>query len=350
MRTALHILFASCLLTLSASAHAQTVFDAAVHAEGLQTTGCLHFVDQNAVEARKTRWLRVIEHTWNNDPSFIADWVVGRVEPPEIITREAETQKNCMLNALIADAPKNGTVLDWGDNRHTPHQMREIQAKLESNPRFRANLLDWWTRSAWRGSREQSWIWHRKFTFNTNSFNRVSHHAATLCRIQPERTWDPTIGAHDECWRNRLSDEERQREILGASAAPGISRHHWGTDFDLFSLNPRNFLQGAVFHDEWLWMQQNAFQHGYFQPYQPHDHQHAYMEERWHWSYYPIAQALTVFARQNQDPIGQALALQWDEFESRWGMRRPNRKFFSYIREHWRDYMFTIQTKHPKHP
>lgn len=340
-------LICACILAWSGHAAAQSTFERAVRDEGLSAQGCLHFVDADAVEARKVRWLRAIERTWREDPVFIADWFVGRVEPPAVVLDETLRQKNCMLRALVGDAEHRGTILDWGDARHTSSQMPEILARFDRDKRFQSNLLEWWTRSAWRGSREQSWIWHRKFTFNTNAFNRVSEHAAVLCRIQALRTWDPLLPAHEACWRNRLSDEERQREILGASAAPGISRHHWGTDYDLFSLNPRNFLPGAAFHDEWLWMRDNAIQHGFFQPYQPHTFEHAYMEERWHWSYYPIGQALTTFARAHQNEVGDALNAQWDEFESRW-TRQTSRAFFSYVRQHWRDYMFTIQTKAPK--
>jgi D-alanyl-D-alanine carboxypeptidase-like protein len=43
-----------------------------------------------------------------------------------------------------------------------------------------------------------------------------------------------------------LDDNERQFEILQASSAPGISRHHWGTDFDLFDsdMNPELWTVG----------------------------------------------------------------------------------------------------------
>ena len=176
----------------------------------------------------------------------------------------------------------------------------------------------------------------------------MSERAGIKCRIQAGRTWDPQIPAHNACWRQDLTEDEREREILMASAAPGISRHHWGTDFDLFSLNPRNFLDGQPFNDEWRWMRRNALQHGFIQPYQPHEYEHAYMEERWHWSYAPIGQALTQFAKAHQPVLDQALNQQWDDFESRWSSKRPSvDHFFGYIRQHWMDYMFTIETNAP---
>jgi hypothetical protein len=283
-----------------------------------------------------------------SNPDAITDWIIGRSDPPQAVVAEAARQKDCMLGALVHDAERDGIIADWGDQRHLAGHMPAIVARFDAEKRFQANLLMWWTRSAWRGSQEQSWIWYRKFMFHSNAFNRVSDHAEAKCRIESGRTWNPEIAAHVSCWKTRLSDQEREREILVASAAPGISRHHWGTDFDLFSLNPRNFLPGQPFHDEWTWMRKNAIQHGFIQPYQPHDFEHAYMEERWHWSYAPISQALTRFAVAHQDAIDAALNAQWDAFESRWtGRRQSDTHFFDYVRAHWRDYMFTIATKKP---
>jgi hypothetical protein len=348
LRHLLFILVFASIIGSQTDAHAQLAFDHAWGSAGLDQGACLQFVDRNAVEARTARWLEVIEATWKTDPDFVANWMVGKTPPPPQVLIETQRQKDCMLRSLVFDSAKNDVILDWGDQRNTALSMGAISERFERDRRFQSNLLQWWTRSSWRGSQEQSWIWHRKFTFNCNSFNRVSDHAAGRCPIEAGRTWNPGLPGHNACWRDTLNDDERQKEILMASAAPGISRHHWGSDYDLFSLNPRNFLEGQAFNDEWTWMRTNAIQHGFFQPYQPHEERHAYMEERWHWSYAPVGQALTHFATRHQDELGVALGAQWDDFESRWGSkRRSERHFFSYVREHWRDYMFTIETNDP---
>jgi D-alanyl-D-alanine carboxypeptidase len=80
---------------------------------------------------------------------------------------------------------------------------------------------------------------------------------------------------------------KRALEILKYSSMPGASRHHWGTDFDLDVLNNGYYERG----DGGLlyrWMVKNAPRYGYCQPYSS-GREGGYCEERWHWSYYPLA-------------------------------------------------------------
>ncbi len=86
------------------------------------------------------------------------------------------------------------------------------------------------------------------------------------------------------------SPPERSLEILRFSAMPGTSRHHWGTDIDLNSLENSYFDSGygkAVYD----WLQTNASRFGFCQPYTSHGdrRQGGYEEEKWHWSYLPLA-------------------------------------------------------------
>ncbi len=82
--------------------------------------------------------------------------------------------------------------------------------------------------------------------------------------------------------------------ILEYSSAPGTSRHHWGTDFDI------NALQNEYFGKEgrgaflYKWLQKNAATFGFCQPYNDHSKRgnQGYKEEKWHWSYAPIANQL----------------------------------------------------------
>jgi zinc D-Ala-D-Ala carboxypeptidase len=83
---------------------------------------------------------------------------------------------------------------------------------------------------------------------------------------------------------------ERAMEILRFSAMPGTSRHHWGTDIDLNSLQNSYFEsgEGKKIYD---WLQENAHAYGFCQPYTPlgQNRGGGYEEEKWHWSYIPIA-------------------------------------------------------------
>lgn len=315
---------------------------------GLKSESCLQFVDETAVQFRKERWLAAIHQMWRANPEVVTRWVIGDAPPPQLAREEAERQKNCMIGAMVVEAADSTSplVLDWGDEVNTKARMPEVLARFEREPRFRHNLISWITRSDYRDAREQSYIWHRKFIFQTNPFNRVSPFAAQRCALQEGRTWDPGHPQHQRCWKETLSTEEREREILGASAAPGISRHHWGSDFDLFSLNPRNFIAGARMNDEYRWIKRHGVHFGFVQPYTDHSHPHAYMEERWHWSYLPLGQALTEFIQMHTDVFELALHAQWDRFESRWNSNiRNNRPFFQHVRAHWRDYMFHVDPR-----
>lgn len=90
--------------------------------------------------------------------------------------------------------------------------------------------------------------------------------------------------------RDISSDIERAREILRFSSMPGTSRHHWGTDIDLNSLNNKYFESGKG-QQVYDWLKQNAHEFGFCQPYTQIDASRdgGYEEEKWHWSYMPIA-------------------------------------------------------------
>ena len=94
---------------------------------------------------------------------------------------------------------------------------------------------------------------------------------------------------------NRLTNDpaDRAREILTYSSMPGTSRHHWGTDIDLNSVEPEYF-ETANGKKVYAWLQENAINFGYFQPYIVHGdaRETGYNEEKWHWSYFPIADQL----------------------------------------------------------
>lgn len=90
---------------------------------------------------------------------------------------------------------------------------------------------------------------------------------------------------------------DRALAILRYSSMPGTSRHHWGTDIDLNNLNNRYFEQGPG-KKVYDWLQANAAEYGFCQPYSAKgpERPNGYNEERWHWSYLPLAQPLTEFA------------------------------------------------------
>ncbi|MEY2624511.1 MAG: D-alanyl-D-alanine carboxypeptidase family protein [Gammaproteobacteria bacterium] len=100
-----------------------------------------------------------------------------------------------------------------------------------------------------------------------------------------------------------LSLAERVDAILLWSALPGASRHHWGTDFDVFDaaampersrlrLVPEEYEIGGPFAPLTSWLDTHMHQFGFFRPYvapvrggEPS----GVSPEPWHLSYAPLA-------------------------------------------------------------
>lgn len=95
-----------------------------------------------------------------------------------------------------------------------------------------------------------------------------------------------------------LSDLEKCKAMLRWSAVPGSSRHHWGTEIDIFDpdllpentpllLEPWEYLEGGYFAELTKWLHQNAAHFGFYFPF---DGTHSRVGfEPWHISYRPIA-------------------------------------------------------------
>lgn len=116
--------------------------------------------------------------------------------------------------------------------------------------------------SATRNFDRQKAIWERKWNERSKKYNR------TLTRE------DSTAIALD---------------ILKYSSMPGTSRHHWGTDIDLNSLEVAYFESGRG-KSLYIWLKENAPDFGFCQPYiDKSDGRTGYEEEKWHWSYMPVS-------------------------------------------------------------
>lgn len=95
----------------------------------------------------------------------------------------------------------------------------------------------------------------------------------------------------------------RAIKILRWSSMPSTSRHHWGTDIDINSVNPVYFEKGQGLK-EYEWLVAHAAEYGFCQVYSPmgQDRPFGYQEEKWHWSYLPVSQELTMeYAKQITD-------------------------------------------------
>jgi LAS superfamily LD-carboxypeptidase LdcB len=122
----------------------------------------------------------------------------------------------------------------------------------------------------------------------------------TLTIVSATRTFDAQRKIWEDKWTGRrLVDGEnlseltdtvaRARIILRYSSMPGTSRHHWGTDLDLNSLD-NAYFDGPEGSRVYNWLLKHAAEYGFCQPYTSKSGgRTGYEEERWHWSYMPLA-------------------------------------------------------------
>tara|TARA_R110001583_G_scaffold1612_1_gene12687 strand:- start:45098 stop:45775 length:678 start_codon:yes stop_codon:yes gene_type:complete len=95
-----------------------------------------------------------------------------------------------------------------------------------------------------------------------------------------------------------LSEFDKLVAILHWSALPGASRHHWGTDFDIY--DPSRLPQGkklqltcseyevsGYFYELNQWLTENMNQFDFYRPYR--NYQGGVATEPWHISFHPIA-------------------------------------------------------------
>ena len=158
--------------------------------------------------------------------------------------------------------------------------------------------------SAFRDFTAQVEIWNRKYRGERPLYDRAGN-----------------VRDHSS-----LSPEEIVDAILVWSAVPGASRHHWGSEIDVFDaasmpadyrvqLLPEEYAEGGVFAKLARWLDENLHRFGFFRPYD-RDRGGVYPEP-WHISYQPVSavalSALTpeviAHALQDTDVLGKELVL-----------------------------------------
>lgn len=97
-----------------------------------------------------------------------------------------------------------------------------------------------------------------------------------------------------------LEKKELLESIMFYSAIPGFSRHHWGTEIDVYDgkrakkdevqLLPSESEKGGIFFEFHQWLDQvieNNKSFGFFRPYE--NFNGGVSQEKWHLSFYPEA-------------------------------------------------------------
>jgi len=125
--------------------------------------------------------------------------------------------------------------------------------------------------------------------------------AATLDKIELKivsatRNFDYQKNLWNNKWQSfqEVEGVDRFKKILEYSAVPGASRHHWGTDIDINGVNPPYFKSDKG-KKEYAWLVENASKFGFCQTYNEKSEArpNGYNEEKWHWSYLPLARVFT---------------------------------------------------------
>ncbi|UWM47348.1 M15 family metallopeptidase [Yersinia alsatica] len=120
---------------------------------------------------------------------------------------------------------------------------------------------------------------------------------------------------------SQLDDAARCEAILRWSALPGASRHHWGSDLDIYDpsllpaqaklqLEPWEYLAGGYFYPLTQWLDTHMTEFGFYRPFS--EDTGGVAAEPWHLSYRPLAQAaehlltpaILLEAWQSQDVAG----------------------------------------------
>ena len=147
----------------------------------------------------------------------------------------------------------------------------QIKAKKEIN-------ADLSMISAFRSFHKQSIIWDNK--------------------LQGKR---PVLDDYDNIVnREEFSLENFLLKVLRFSMIPGASRHHWGTDIDIYDnsllpkekvkLTPSESLKGGIFYELHQWLDEklnSEFKNIFYRPY--NEDLGGVSIEKWHLSYSPIS-------------------------------------------------------------
>lgn len=94
-------------------------------------------------------------------------------------------------------------------------------------------------------------------------------------------------------WKNNQKKVKNSKDnalkILLYSSMPATSRHHWGTDLDINSVE-ESYFDGAKGKKVYRWLVENAAKYGFCQVYSEKNKKRTgYNTEVWHWSYMPLS-------------------------------------------------------------
>jgi zinc D-Ala-D-Ala carboxypeptidase len=152
------------------------------------------------------------------------------------------------------------------------------------------------------GNREGLYLREEVYGAFIKMYNAALRDGVKLVVISAARSFDYQKGIWEAKWSGKREVNgknlavsvpdpvERAKQILTYSAMPGTSRHHWGTDLDMNSMDPKYFDTEAG-KKIYNWLSVHASEYDFGQPYCAKGEKRStgYEEEKWHWSYLPIS-------------------------------------------------------------
>lgn len=165
---------------------------------------------------------------------------------------------------------------------HSPHHflqaqaMKAFQGLQQSAVKHGFNLQP---ASSFRDFARQQLIWNGKF----NGERKVHDDAGNALDL------------------SRLDDWKKAQAILRWSALPGASRHHWGTEIDIFDpdllpqgqslqLEPWEYEKGGYFFELSKFLTENLSHFNFNLPFMQMPAEKKIGREPWHISYMPLAE------------------------------------------------------------
>lgn len=119
--------------------------------------------------------------------------------------------------------------------------------------------------------------------------------SVVLIVLSGARSFEQQKAIWEKKWNNLQDQKPKDKalKILKFSSMPGSSRHHWGTDIDLNSLENDYFDSGKGLKI-YRWLTKHASEYGFCQVYTDKNisGRTGYEMERWHWSYMPLSRQL----------------------------------------------------------
>ncbi len=266
------------------------------------------FSSTNDLATRKAHWRSQIDRLARADRPALLRWIIGKqtFSSNTIIkaaTDEAKAQIDCLRRAI--NTARTGTSIAPPGTRGPTRN-------------FDTQLCIWLWKYFFKSTRSGMGTICSS-SGATYAFGSMTRGAVATChaaapssrrRFSVGAEWDPASSTHRTAWTTHLSATQREKEILQTSSAPGISRHHWGTDVDFGSVSGSAWRSGGHLA-LYRWLQEHSMSFGISQVYtpdrpgygptSPQTGYDGYIEERWHWSYYPVAQALLEWAHESSN-------------------------------------------------